>query len=141
MKLRIVLGEIKQMKGFLFGGFLTILLLLTACAVKKAPPKDLCEGKETTFDINKCMKEKMDTLNTETAKLIEEINSYSEDRGVAFLATQESWLKYRETQSKYEASFYQGGTIQFSIYADCYIRLTKQRIEVIKIMIPEVKPH
>jgi uncharacterized protein YecT (DUF1311 family) len=129
------------MKRFLFGGFLTILLLLTACAVKKAPPKDPCEGKETTYDINMCMKEKMDALDAEMAKLIEQITSYSEDRGVAFLATQAIWLKYRETQSKYEASIYEGGTIQFSIYADCYIRLTKQRIEVIKIMIPEVKPH
>ena len=87
------------------------------------------------------MKEQMDTLDAEMAKLIKEINSYSEDKGNAFQATQEIWLKYRETQSKYEASSYEGGTIQFSIYASCYIRLTKQRIEVLKEVLEEVKPH
>ena len=129
------------MKKILFGGLLTVLFLLTACAVKKVVPKGPCERFDKTYDINMCMKEQMDTLDAEMAKLIKEINSYSEDGGNAFQATQEIWLKYRETQSKYEASSYEGGTIQYSIYAGCYNRLTKQRIEVLKEVLEEVKPH
>ncbi len=129
------------MKRLLFATMLTVLFLLTACAAKKVVPKGPCERLDNTYDINMCMKEQMDTLDAEIAKLIKEINSYSEDGGNAFQATQEIWLKYRETQSKYEASIYEGGTMQFSVYADCYVRLTKQRIEVLKEVLEEVEPH
>ena len=48
------------------------------------------------------------------------------------IQAEKDWVKFRDSHCKFEASQYEGGSIQPLIYSICLEELTKKRIEEIK---------
>lgn len=48
------------------------------------------------------------------------------------IQAEKDWIKYRDSHCKFEASEYEGGSMQPLIYYICIEKLTKQRIAEIK---------
>lgn len=53
------------------------------------------------------------------------------------IQAEKNWVKFRDSHCKFEASQYEGGSIQPLIYSTCLEELTKKRIEEIKASIKE----
>ncbi len=53
------------------------------------------------------------------------------------IQAEKDWVKFRDSHCKFEASQYQGGSIQPLIYSSCLEELTKKRIAEIKASIKD----
>jgi uncharacterized protein YecT (DUF1311 family) len=53
------------------------------------------------------------------------------------IQAEKDWVKFRDSHCKFEASLYEGGSIQPLIYSTCLEELTKKRIVEIKDSIKE----
>jgi uncharacterized protein YecT (DUF1311 family) len=53
------------------------------------------------------------------------------------IQAEKDWVKFRDSHCKFEASQYEGGSIQPLIYSTCLEELTKKRIVEIKASIKE----
>ena len=52
---------------------------------------------------------------------------------VRLAAAETAWRAYRDADCRYEAAFYEGGTLQPTIYGTCLIRLTAQRTDELEL--------
>lgn len=53
------------------------------------------------------------------------------------IQAEKDWVKFRDSHCKFEASQYEGGSIQNLIYSSCLEELTKKRIAEIKASIKD----
>ena len=49
-----------------------------------------------------------------------------------------AWLKYRDAECEFEASFYEGGSMQPLIYSTCLTHVTKTRTAEIRTQLKEL---
>jgi uncharacterized protein YecT (DUF1311 family) len=68
------------------------------------------------------------------------INSIEGNSKTFFIQAQRNWIAFKEQQCKFEASIYDGGSIQPLIKFDCLDRITKSRISELKEIIDESLP-
>ena len=64
-------------------------------------------------------------LNAVYKKLLARIDDPAQKANLQ--TAQKAWLKYRDTNAKFEASFYEGGSIQPQIHTICLTTMTKNR--------------
>lgn len=79
--------------------------------------------KKADAQLNKVYKQLMLTLDKNEKPLL--------------IQAEKDWLKFRDSHCKFDASHYEGGSIQPLIYSTCLEELTKKRIAEIKISIKE----
>ena len=74
--------------------------------------------KKADAELNKVYKELVKLLDEKEIELLKK--------------AQLSWIKYRDTHYEFEASFYEGGSIQPMILDNCLESVTETRIEELK---------
>jgi uncharacterized protein YecT (DUF1311 family) len=78
---------------------------------------------KTDVDLNKVYKQLLTVLSGKDKQLL--VNA------------QRSWISFRDNHCKYEESYYDGGSMQASVWSDCLTELTTERIKQIKDAIEE----
>lgn len=132
----------KKMRYSLLTGFFTLALILGALpsiAQDKKEETD-CKNPRANYEITICKSQ----LERQTYKEMETIyqklqqqyqaerkslSKYYEKRLRYLIESQEAWLKYRETQCRWIASGFEGGSMQPIVGLSCQIELNRQRIE------------
>lgn len=74
--------------------------------------------KKADAELNKVYKQLMAILNKNEKPLL--------------IQAEKDWIKYRDSHCKFDASQYEGGSIQPLIYSTCLEELTRKRIVEIK---------
>jgi uncharacterized protein YecT (DUF1311 family) len=85
------------------------------------------------------------TANTYYKKADAELNKVykqlmlilDKDEKPLLIQAEKDWVKFRDSHCKFEASQYEGGSIQPLIYSSCLEELTKKRIAEIKASIKD----
>lgn len=88
---------------------------------------------QTQMEINQ-------TANTNYKKADAELNKVykqlmlilDKDEKPLLIQAEKDWVKFRDSHCKFEASQYEGGSIQPLIYSSCLEELTKKRIAELK---------
>jgi uncharacterized protein YecT (DUF1311 family) len=76
--------------------------------------------------------------DAELNKVYKVLMSKLDEKGKSLLIKAENdWIKYRDSHCKFEASFYEGGSMQPMIYSGCLESVTMDRIKELKEAIKE----
>lgn len=98
--------------------------------------EDPCEAEENQMNLNLCAfqrYQKADAdLNATWKTLLADMD---EDAKTEIRIVQKLWLKFRDAHCQYEASFYEGGSIQPLILNSCLRELTEQRTKQLQAQI------
>jgi uncharacterized protein YecT (DUF1311 family) len=77
--------------------------------------------------------------DAELNKVYKILMSKLDENGKSLLIKAENdWIKYRDSHCKFEASFYEGGSMQPMIYSSCLESVTMERIKELKEAIKEL---
>ena len=111
---------------------LTLLLscapLLTAAPAQKRAARNPCGDAKTQLDMNFCADRQFKSADAELNRVYNRLASKLEaDARAKLKAAESSWLKYRDSNCDYEASAYEGGSMQPMVYSFCLERMTKSR--------------
>ena len=102
--------------------------LIISVTAQKSPPKDPCANPQTQAEMNICAGKDYKAADAALNRVYNQLTSKLEGAERAKLKDAESaWLKYRDADCDYEASFFEGGTIQPMILSSCFARVTKAR--------------
>lgn len=116
--------------------FLVLLLALECVAVTPVLAQTSSTAKsptkiETTVEMresaSKDLKAADAMLNQVYSQLLSKIQDSNQKAKLR--TAQRAWLKYRDTQAQFEASFYSGGSIQPQIFTTCLAATTKKRVQ------------
>ena len=66
------------------------------------------------------------------------ISKLDENRKSLLIKAENDWIKYRDAHCKFEASFYEGGSMQPMIYSSCLEGITQDRIKELNKAIKEL---
>ena len=120
---------------------LLIGICVTSVLGAQAPEKgkDPCENPTTTVEMQECALKKYRAADTELNAayqvLVDKIKSASYQNGQRLVATQKAWIKFRDANADFEASFYDGGSIKDQIRLDALTRMTQARTKEINDLI------
>jgi uncharacterized protein YecT (DUF1311 family) len=120
------------MKAIVFLLFLFVASLLHGQDKPKQEDNCCC----TTYDTNACLTKVIKKLDVDLNAAYEEAmkRSIHPDK---LRAAERLWLRYRDSQCDYESKEYEGGTIAGQIGGFCITRLTRQRIDHLKLIVEE----
>ena len=105
--------------------FLAGLFSLLSMSVLAAPN---CQNAMTQIDMNECAAIDFKNADLQLNKLYKELFSKLETgKQKSLKLVQQNWIKYKESQCKYEADEFKGGSIAPLILYSCQSRITKQR--------------
>lgn len=97
---------------------------------------DNCGNLNTQLDINVCSdkeyKREDAALNNIYKQLVRELGPSAKNQ---LKAAQLAWIKFRDLQCEYEASRYEGGSMQPYVHSRCLTEVTKQRNKDLRAMI------
>jgi len=97
---------------------------------------DNCNNLKTQLEMNACA---ANEYQRDDAKLNEYYKELAEKLGPSekerLKAAQRAWIKFRDLQCEFEASRYEGGSIQPLVRSSCLAQVTKQRNEDLRRMI------
>jgi uncharacterized protein YecT (DUF1311 family) len=89
---------------------------------------DNCNNLKTQLEMNACA---ANEYQRDDAKLNEYYKELAEKLGPSekerLKAAQRAWIKFRDLQCEFEASRYEGGSIQPLVRSSCLAQVTKQR--------------
>jgi uncharacterized protein YecT (DUF1311 family) len=93
---------------------------------------------QTQAEMNQTSAQGYYKADAELNKVYKILMSKLDEKGKALLIKAENdWLKYRDSHCKFEASFYEGGSMQPMIYSGCLESVTMDRIKELKEAIKE----
>jgi uncharacterized protein YecT (DUF1311 family) len=99
---------------------------------------DNCNNLKTQLEMNACA---ANEYQRDDAKLNEYYKELAEKLGPSekerLKAAQRAWIKFRDLQCEFEASRYEGGSIQPLVRSSCLAQVTKQRNEDLRRMIED----
>ena len=109
--------------------FLIALLLLCFCNNSFA---------QTQMEMNQTANASFKKADAELNKVYKQlIAMLDQSEKPLLIQAEKDWVKFRDSHCKFEASQYEGGSIQPLIYSTCLEELTKKRIAQIKASIKE----
>ncbi|HEY9817556.1 MAG TPA: lysozyme inhibitor LprI family protein [Candidatus Obscuribacterales bacterium] len=92
-----------------------------------------CQNAQTQSDMNLCAGETYKLADDDLNRLYQQVlNQLPQSDRPALIEAQEAWLAYRDTNCDFEASLFEGGSIQPLMYYSCLERMTDERIEVLQ---------
>jgi uncharacterized protein YecT (DUF1311 family) len=106
--------------------FLSCVALLINVSAQKRAAKNPCDDAHTQLDMNICADKQFQAADAELNRVYKQIMSKAEN-DPKLKAAEVSWLKYRDDNCAYEASMYEGGSMQPMVYSFCLERMTKAR--------------
>lgn len=118
--------------------FCIAALLLAAPAVLGAQEREFCPEGRTQADLTACAAEELaraDTrLNERYQQLLREL-APEPNRVEALREAQRAWIRFRDAECDYEASAFEGGSMQPMVDALCVAQLTQDRADDFQRMI------
>lgn len=113
------------------------LLLLAAVGINTSVFA-MCDGDLTQTELNICSFKEYQaadkTLNKTYNQYLTTLNTTQKKQ---FKTVQLNWIKYKESDCKYQSSAYQGGSIQPLVENSCLTEKTKQRTQELKAYLEE----
>ena len=99
-----------------------------------APAQELgCDSAMTQRDINACISAGAARADSMVVQLVSELREpLSKASYEALQAIHQEWRANRDATCRWEMGLVQGGSIAPTIYADCIVTLTWQRIDYLK---------
>ena len=93
---------------------------------------------QTQMEMNQASAQGYYKADAELNKVYKVLMSKLDEKGKALLIKAENdWIKYRDSHCNFEASFYEGGSMQPMIYSGCLESVTMDRIKELKEAIKE----
>lgn len=93
---------------------------------------------QTQAEMNQTAAKGYYKADAELNKVYKVLLSKLDEKGKSLLIKAENdWIKYRDSHCKFEASFYEGGSMQPMIYSGCLESVTMDRIKELKAAIKE----
>ncbi len=100
---------------------------------------DPCEAEDTQLNLNLCSRQKYKKADAKlNATWKELLKDMSDEAKAEIRVVQKAWLKFRDAHCNYEASFYEGGSIQPLIFNNCMRDLTEQRTKQLQDQIDNI---
>jgi uncharacterized protein YecT (DUF1311 family) len=124
-----------------------LLALLLSFAAAPAPAqrraaKDPCRDPQSQAEVNMCAGEKFKAADAELNRVYKRlVSKLADDEGQRekLKAAETAWLKYRDDNCEYEASFFDGGSMRPLILSSCFERMTKARTAELKEQFDELR--
>ncbi|TVQ18652.1 MAG: DUF1311 domain-containing protein [Leptolyngbya sp. DLM2.Bin15] len=92
-----------------------------------------CQNPQTQSDMNFCAGETYKVADDDLNRIYQQVlNQLPQSDRPSLIEAQEAWLAYRDTNCDFEASLFEGGSIQPLMYYSCLERMTDERIEVLQ---------
>jgi uncharacterized protein YecT (DUF1311 family) len=105
--------------------------------VTQAPTVN-CGDSATQAEMNQCFaresRQDIQLLDALLKKLSDKFDAPAKER---LGEVQSQWIKYRDAHCKWQAAFFEGGSVQPMIYSTCISALTWNRIEELKLNLCE----
>lgn len=121
---------------------LTILLIVLFNPVfASGGQKGYCAHAQTTADLVSCIGNHVNAENDHMAQIykqIEIINADNVDYLSALRDQQEEWISFKDKKCAFEASLYEGGSLERVQELSCQARLTSDHIEHLTILLNDV---
>ena len=124
-----------------------LLALLLACAslfatvsAQRRGAKDPCADPQSQAEMNMCAAKKFKAADAELNRVYNQLAAkLGDDAGQRerLKTAETSWLKYRDDNCEYEASFFNGGSMRPLILSSCLERMTKSRAAELRGQIKE----
>jgi len=123
-----------------------VLALLFSCAAAPAPAQrraaeNPCRDPQSQAEMNLCAREKFKAADAELNRVYNRLVSKladNESQREKLKAAETAWLKYRDDNCEYEASFFDGGSMRPLILSSCFERMTKARTAELRGQIEEL---
>lgn len=115
--------------------------LCTAAHAQKREAQDACADAQTQTEMNACAGRKYLLADTELNRVYDQLvlrlggNAEQRER---LKAAETAWIRYRDNNCDYEASFYDGGSIRPLVHASCLERMTKARTAELREQVKEL---
>ena len=88
---------------------------------------------QTQLEINETANVKFKKADAELNKVYKQLMAIlDKNEKQLLIQSEKDWMKFRDSHCKFDASQYEGGSIQPLIYSTCLEELTKKRITEIK---------
>lgn len=120
--------------------FLLVFAAAFHAAAAFAQSDNPCATQANTIDINGCAEQKYDVkdreLNQAYKALIAQLDGYHDNGPAtkkALILAQRKWLEFRDADCSARSLVYQGGSIAASVYMECKIAHTDQRIKELQL--------
>ncbi|HEX3561023.1 MAG TPA: lysozyme inhibitor LprI family protein [Pyrinomonadaceae bacterium] len=127
------------MKKVLPALLLSCAALLTTAPAQKRAAVNPCDDARTQLDMNICADKQFKIADAELNRVYNQLASkLEEDKRAKLKAAEVSWLKYRDSNCDYEASLYEGGSMQPMTYSFCLERMTKSRTTELREQLKEL---
>ena len=127
------------MKKVLPALLLSCAALLTTASAQKRAAGNPCDDARTQLDMNICADKQFKIADAELNRVYNQLASkLEEDKRAKLKAAEVSWLKYRDSNCDYEASVYEGGSMQPMTYSFCLERMTKSRTTELREQLKEL---
>ena len=118
---------------------LSCAALLTTASAQKRAAANPCDDARTQLDMNICADKQFKIADAELNRVYNQLASkLEEDKRAKLKAAEVSWLKYRDSNCDYEASLYEGGSMQPMTYSFCLERMTKSRTTELREQLKEL---
>lgn len=92
-----------------------------------------CQNAQTQSAMNRCAAETFKLADEDLNRFYQQVlNQLPQSDRPALIEAQESWLAYRDSNCDFEASLFEGGSMQPLTYYSCLERMTDERIEVLQ---------
>jgi uncharacterized protein YecT (DUF1311 family) len=92
-----------------------------------------CGGIMKQRDMNDCTAREAKRVQALLDTLVQELKkTIGRTASEELTGTQATWVTYRDTHCRWQAKFFEGGSIQPTVYSECLIGLTWSRIDDLK---------
>lgn len=128
------------MKRRLLATLLSCAALSAAASAQRRDANDPCRDPQSQAEMNMCAAKRFKAADAELNKVYNQlVSKLGDDAGqlAKLKAAEVSWLKYRDDNCDYEASFFDGGSMKPLIYSSCMGRMTKARTAELRGQIKE----
>ena len=112
------------------------LLLIGANWAAQPSKRQYCSTAHSQLELNRCWADEAGKADERLAAALKKALEQSPAHADAERA-EEKWIEYREAQCTAVASLYQGGSMESMQRSSCLVRLTDQRIEELRKLVPE----
>ena len=121
-------------------------LLLLCCVLaavntsaQRRQNKDRCDDPQSQAEMNICADKEFRTADAALNRVYNQLSAKLDEGERAKLKEVElAWLKYRDAECEFEASFYERGSMQPLIYSTCLTHITKTRTADIRTQIKDL---
>ena len=105
---------------------IVILISLSSFLSSNAYPIN-CSNPQNGYEISVCLGQEERAIDKELNQAYKKLISYTNNKK-DLVKSELAWIKFRDTEAKFQSLSYKGGTEEKREYSRWIIRLTKERI-------------